>query len=126
MTVCSPSENLRASFVMSHENCQALAQGLGTAMDEGLAGRPSDLRMLPSFVVCMPDGQEEGTYYALDLVSFVLIIFMCVCVFPVIALRAWQGGGLLVLKMGGVCEPSGKTKVYGGRKEGNVMHFIVF
>ena len=36
-------------------------------MAEGLAGRPSSLKMLPSFVTRRCNGKETGRYIALDL-----------------------------------------------------------
>jgi hypothetical protein len=62
-------EALRTGFTMSVEDCRQLAAGMVKCMNEGLQGLPVDLKMLPSFVVCMPNGSEQGTYYALDLVN---------------------------------------------------------
>ena len=43
----------------------AIAARFRVAMADGLAGRPSSLKMLPSYLG-RPDGRESGSYIALD------------------------------------------------------------
>jgi hexokinase len=72
-------EALKKGFAMSVEECRDLAEGMAKCMNAGLQGLPVDLKMIPSFVVCMPNGSEEGSYYALDLVEFLPFpILLCI------------------------------------------------
>ena len=46
---------------------QRMVRRFSREMEEGLAGRPSSLKMLPSFVASLPSGSESGAVLALDM-----------------------------------------------------------
>lgn len=54
-----------AAFAISSAQFQRIVQELATTLEDGLAGRPSPLQMLPGFVG-RPRGDETGQYLALD------------------------------------------------------------
>jgi len=60
-----------AKMQLSIEGCQALCDGIQACMVQGLSANPAtppDLKMLPSFVTNFPNGGEEGSFVAMDLV----------------------------------------------------------
>jgi hexokinase len=59
-------EALLREFEFPLERAQAFISAFHHAMGQGLAGRPSALRMLPSFL-SRPKGEERGRFLALDL-----------------------------------------------------------
>lgn len=52
-------------FTLSATQARDIAGAFAAAMDDGLAGRPSSLKMLPSYL-SLPTGDERGVYLALD------------------------------------------------------------
>ena len=58
-------EALRADFELPRATLSAIADDFAEAMRDGLAGRPSSLRMLPSFLG-PPTGAEHGAVLAID------------------------------------------------------------
>ena len=67
-TECKMAEALMeawAAFTISPAQFQRIADDLAATVDDGLAGRPSPLQMLPAFVG-KPRGDETGQYLALD------------------------------------------------------------
>jgi hexokinase len=60
-------ESLRAQFHLSEDRLKEMVYFMIHEMHQGLAGRPSTLRMLPSYVYRKNISQAEGVYYALDL-----------------------------------------------------------
>lgn len=59
--------SLTAQFTLSTEQLRAMAYYFLHEMHEGLAGRPSTLAMLPSYVYRADTVSAHGVYYALDL-----------------------------------------------------------
>lgn len=55
----------RPEFLLSLEQVNSIAGAFGREMAEGLAGRDSSLKMLPSFLT-VPDGTEQGRFIAVD------------------------------------------------------------
>ena len=67
-TECKMAEALMeawAAFTISPAQFRRIADDLAATVDDGLAGRPSPLQMLPAFVG-KPRGDETGQYLALD------------------------------------------------------------
>jgi hexokinase len=58
-------QRLRDDFTISTEKLRSISTSFLREMTEGLAGRPSSLAMLPSYLT-QPSGQETGTFLALD------------------------------------------------------------
>ncbi len=54
-----------AGFILSEPQILEIASRFQKAMTDGLAGKSSSLKMLPSFLT-KPTGQEKGTYLAVD------------------------------------------------------------
>ncbi|KAG5479346.1 hypothetical protein LSCM1_04603 [Leishmania martiniquensis] len=59
--------SLSTQFTMSSEKMKQLTMYMIHEMVEGLEGRPSTVRMLPSFVYTSDPAKATGAYYALDL-----------------------------------------------------------
>uniref|UniRef100_A0A8D0V0R4 hexokinase n=1 Tax=Sus scrofa TaxID=9823 RepID=A0A8D0V0R4_PIG len=60
-------EETLAPFWLTREQLVALQRQMREAMAKGLQGKPSSLRMLPTYVRAIPDGSERGDFLALDL-----------------------------------------------------------
>jgi hexokinase len=58
-------EGIKTEFELGREELGAIAARFRKAMEEGLAGRPSPLKMLPSYIG-EPSGMEEGSTLAVD------------------------------------------------------------
>uniref|UniRef100_A0A6I8PI85 Hexokinase-3 n=1 Tax=Ornithorhynchus anatinus TaxID=9258 RepID=A0A6I8PI85_ORNAN len=56
-----------APLRLEGHHLQELQAQMQKAMERGLRGEPSSLRMLPTFVRATPDGSERGDFLALDL-----------------------------------------------------------
>ncbi|WP_347487627.1 hexokinase [Desulfoscipio sp. XC116] len=56
---------LRAGFILPEPQIIDIANNFKKAMTDGLAGKDSSLKMLPSFLA-KPTGQEKGIYAAID------------------------------------------------------------
>lgn len=65
MTLTTTLDSLRAQLSLTVPQLDAIALAFQRAMDAGLRGRPSSLKMLPSFLG-MPTGSEEGEALAID------------------------------------------------------------
>lgn len=52
-------------FTLSGEQAKYIACGFQKAMEQGLAGLPSPLKMLPTYLT-LPDGDERGIFPAID------------------------------------------------------------
>lgn len=61
-----PLESLRKEFGLTAAGLRAMILSFHDEMRRGLAGKPSSLKMLPSYVG-QPTGNERGDYIALDL-----------------------------------------------------------
>lgn len=59
--------SLATQFTMSHEKLKQIAMYMIHEMVEGLEGRESTIRMLPSYVYTSDPSKATGVYYALDL-----------------------------------------------------------
>lgn len=58
-------DKVKAAFTLSPDQISQIATKFQAAMRDGLAGRPSSLKMLPSFLA-KPSGSEQGRFLALD------------------------------------------------------------
>jgi hexokinase len=58
-------ERVRDEFWLGKAELASIAAGFRKALEDGLAGRPSPLRMLPSYI-SEPSGSEKGTMLAVD------------------------------------------------------------
>mmetsp|Transcript_906 Transcript_906/g.1175 ORF Transcript_906/g.1175 Transcript_906/m.1175 type:complete len:568 (+) Transcript_906:131-1834(+) len=58
---------LQSKFDISMDTMQEIIADFFQEIRDGLACKPSSLKMLPSYVTKLPDGTEEGIYYALDI-----------------------------------------------------------
>lgn len=56
---------LQENFCLTPDQLAAIAESFEQEMLRGLAGQPSSLAMLPSFLT-RPSGQEQGTFLAID------------------------------------------------------------
>jgi hypothetical protein len=57
----------RLELDVSLSRMRQLSRAILFEMREGLQSRPSSMKMIPSFVTRLPNGDETGVYYALDL-----------------------------------------------------------
>jgi hexokinase/glucose-6-phosphate 1-dehydrogenase len=60
-------KELEFSLHIGHTQMQSLVRKISDEITKGLAGQPSTIRCLPSFVTRLPNGDENGIYYALDI-----------------------------------------------------------
>lgn len=58
---------LRDEFTLSRDRLLAIMNHFLSEMEAGLAGTPSSIRMIPSFVTEVPTGVETGTIWAVDM-----------------------------------------------------------
>jgi hexokinase len=58
---------VRAEFTLSTARLRAIAAAFLADMRRGLAGEPSQIKMIPSFVTAVPTGRETGASWAIDL-----------------------------------------------------------
>jgi len=65
MDLSSYLHELRQDLVVDKESLRGIAAKFRTAMEDGLAGRRSSLKMLPSFIGS-PTGRETGSVMAID------------------------------------------------------------
>ena len=63
-----------ASAELTPERSQALVDGILKSMQNGLGRDGEELKMLPSYVSKL--GVYHGTFYALDLVTFFLLLLL--------------------------------------------------
>ena len=54
-------------FKISRPQIEELIQKMECDFYEGLYNRPSPIKMLPTYVQALPDGSEQGDFFALDL-----------------------------------------------------------
>jgi glucose-6-phosphate 1-dehydrogenase len=60
-------EAARSEFTLSTQRLRSLVENFLGEMTAGLAGAPSSLKMIPSFVTALPTGSEGGSAWAIDL-----------------------------------------------------------
>jgi hexokinase len=60
-------KKLQRRFFLTSDMMVELVNNFHKEFVAGLAGQPSTIRMLPSYVQALPNGSETGVYYALDL-----------------------------------------------------------
>ena len=58
-------EDIRKEFAIGVPEMEAIITGVLRALDDGLQGRPSSLKMLPTFAPT-PTGKETGTFMGID------------------------------------------------------------
>lgn len=63
----SKLRSLQSKFDLSTDSMQDIIFNVYSEIKNGLLGKDSSLKMLPSFVTQLPDGMENGTFYALDI-----------------------------------------------------------
>lgn len=66
MTQNTYLDSFRKTFEISTEKMLEIAYGFRQAMEAGLQGQESPLKMLPSFIE-RPSGNEEGVFYTVDM-----------------------------------------------------------
>lgn len=54
-------------FKLSRERVETLITRMNKSMNNGLVGNPNSLKMINTFIQAIPDGSEEGDFFALDL-----------------------------------------------------------
>eukprot|EP00924_Labyrinthula_sp_SR-Ha-C_P010970 snap_masked-scaffold_33-processed-gene-1.22-mRNA-1 protein AED:0.44 eAED:0.47 QI:0/-1/0/1/-1/1/1/0/929 len=59
--------NIRKKLLLSNERMEGLITDFANEMKCGLNGKPSSIKMIPSYVTVLPNGTETGGYYSLDL-----------------------------------------------------------
>lgn len=65
MNIKSYIENLKTEFTVSAAGLNSIVAAFQGAMTDGLAGKKSSLKMLPSFIA-KPTGREKGSVVAID------------------------------------------------------------
>lgn len=58
-------KRLTELFTLTPLQTKSIAAGFCTALERGLAGLPSSLKMLPAYLT-LPDGSEQGTFLTVD------------------------------------------------------------